>query len=373
MGKTIKFDISKSLAMNFAVFENDLKKIAENHDIPVTETIDQFILDLKNYGREGYTKNIDEITLGGVTPSILEGLISYMNKMKKTYEKKEQNDKKRKEQEEKKELNNSNKRELEEKINNLISEQKAQTELDAMKIVLNDINSGNYAFEKSKEKRKIVRELEKRISLQEAEAKKIAEEKAKEEAKAKKIAEEKAAEEAEAKAKEEARRLAIQKKVEETWKEIQKVAKRGYKAAGISESTYWIAIKHKFIEESSSLDNEEVKNQILDMFEETIIEKEDEEYFEEVKNVTRGFKYLGFYSAEIMNGMFGNSTRKVSSKNMDRFLNLRTELQRTTNEYTQIRRLLNEKTTTQGDRRILLARKQVMDKEFEKRRRESGR
>ena len=371
MGKTIKFDISKSLAMNFAVFENDLKKIAENHDIPVTETIDQFILDLKNYGREGYTKNIDEITLGGVTPSILEGLISYMNKMKKTYEKKEQNDKKRKEQEEKKELNNSNKRELEEKINNLISEQKAQTELDAMKIVLNDINSGNYAFEKSKEKRKIVRELEKRISLQEAEAKKIAEEKAKEEAKAKKIAEEKAAEEAEAKSKEEARRLAIKKKVEETWQGIQEVAKRGYKAAGASESTYWIAIKRKFVEESSSLDNEEVKNQILDMFEETIIGKEDEEYFEEVKCVTRDFKSLAYFWAGMMNSQYGTTTKRISQKNRERFSDLMRLLQG--NEYKQIKKLLNNPATPEGDRKILEARKDVMDKEFEKKRREVGR
>jgi hypothetical protein len=359
MGKTIRFDISKSLAMNFAIFENDLKNIAENHGIPVTEAIDQFVTDLKNYYEDGYTKNIEEITLGGITPKILEGLISYMNKMKKTYAKKEQQEKRRRDKEEKREVNKSNKRELEDRINDLVSQQKAETELDAMKTILNNINTGSYVFETSKEKRKIVRELVRRISLEDDKAKRIAEEKAEEEAKTK--------------AAEEARRLVIQRKVEETWQGIQEVAEKGYKASGISESAYWIAIKRKFVEESSSLDNEEVKNQILDMFEETIIEKEDEEYFEEVKNVTRGFKYLGFYSAEIMNGMFGNSTRKLSSKNMDRFLNLRAELQKTANEYTQIRRLLNEKTTTQGDRKILLARKQVIDKEFEKRRRESGR
>ncbi|MBQ2916868.1 MAG: hypothetical protein IJE59_01620 [Clostridia bacterium] len=74
-----------------------------------------------------------------------------------------------------------------------------------------------------------------------------------------------------------------------------------------------------------------------------------------------------------MNGIYGTSARKMTTKNMDRFLNLRFELQKTNNEYQQIRRLLSNKFTTEGDKRILLARKDVMDKEFDKKRIEEGR
>ncbi|MBQ2916869.1 MAG: hypothetical protein IJE59_01625 [Clostridia bacterium] len=246
MGKTIRFDISKSLAMNFAVFENDLKKIAENHGIPVTEAIDQFVLDLENYGKEGYTKKIDEITLGGLTPSILAGLISYMNKMKKAYERKEQNDKKRKEQEERKKSKDSDKKEFEEKINNLISEQKAETQLDSMKMILKDINNGNYAFDTTKEKRKIVREIEKRIELEEEKEKRIVQENAQKEAKEQ-------ARQAEIQRKteeEKERQEEIQRKVDEAWQSIQGVAKREIKKRNIKESQYWIAIRKKFVEQS---------------------------------------------------------------------------------------------------------------------------
>jgi hypothetical protein len=52
---------------------------------------------------------------------------------------------------------------------------------------------------------------------------------------------------------------------------------------------------------------------------------------------------------------------------------LRAELQESTNEYKQINKLLNNKNTIAGDKKILEARKAVIEAEFERKRKEEGR
>lgn len=347
----IKYGGTGNKASKYQVFVEKIEEIAKNSNgkITVEEVINDFISDLRNINNSDYNKKISEIEIiGEISNEMLKELPEYLLKVKdnaiqhrKKEEEKNRRQAKKLERENNEKVMEGKWQDLETTIGTLISE--GYTEIDAINSVLQDVKDKKYGFD-SKERKYITRKLQERI----VQANKREEETSQEQA----------------------RQQQIQKKVEETWKGIQEVASKGLRKKGIAESQYWIAIRDKFEQESSDLKDKDVINQILELFDETIIEKEDNEYFEDVKCTTRDFKSLAFFSAEMMNALYGTSAKKISKKNSERFYNLRTALQQSYNEYNQIQNLLDDKSTTEGDRRILLARKDVMDKEIEKRKAE---
>lgn len=368
MKRRIRFGGSNNLAISFEAMVKDLERIAEEKNVPVNEVIDDFISDLQNYNNTDYKAKLVETEITGeVSSELAKNCIAYLNKAKKRNlqlaKKKEQKNKRVEKQEQKEEFEKSWKR-VEESIHIAVSEKNEGTESEVISKILEDIHSGAYNFE-VKEKRYIVQKLKNRFLESTQREQKAAEELAKKEA-AEELARKEAAEEL---ARKEAQQAENQKRVTKIWGGIQQIANNGSREKDVKESQYWIAIRNNFVKQSS--ENEDVKNQILELIDKTIIEKEEDEYFEEVKYVTRGFKSLGFFSAEVMNAVYGTSTRKISKKNSERFYNLRKALQESNDEYKQIGKLLNDSCTSDGDRKILLARKEVIYKEKEREQREN--
>lgn len=347
----IRYGGTGNKASKYQVFVKKIEKIAEesNGGKIVEDVIDDFISDLRNIDNSDYNKKISDIEIKGeISDEVLEELINYLLKVKenairhrKKEEEKNRRQAKKIEKENREEVMKGKWQYIETTIEELISE--GHTKIDAINLVSQGIKDNKYGFD-SKEKKYIttkLQEITREVNRREEE-----------------------------KSKEQSRQEQIQKKVEETWKGIQEVASRGPVKKGVAKSQYWIAIRNKFEQESSDLKDKNVKNQILELFDETIIREEDNEYFEDIKCATRDFKSLAFFSAEMMNALYGTSAKKISTKNGERFYNLRAALQQSYNEYKQIQNLLDDKSTTEGDRRILLARKEVMDKEIEKRKSE---
>lgn len=352
MGRRIRFGGSMNSAKSFEAVIKDLERIAREKEVSIIEVIDYFLMDLRNLKNENHEKKLNEIEIKGeVSYELIKELTDYLNKTKRRYSQIEKRNANKEKRQDRISGNKAKKQELEirfREIETIIDESifKGEIEQEVIKTILEDVNNGSYNLD-TKGKKYIIQRLQERLAQAKEKEKELA--------------------------KEQARQAENQRKVEETWESIQEVAKREIKKRDIKESQYWRAIRKKFVQQSEGTKSDDVKKQILQLIDDTIIEKEDDEYFEEVKSITRDFKSLASFSVEMMNAMYGTSTTKITSRNMDRFLNLKSELQKTNNEYQQIKRLLNNKYTTQGDKRILLARKEVMDKEFEKKRKEEGR
>ncbi len=383
-------------ASKYQVFVNNLYRIAnpvdENGKVdedkrrPVEDVIDEFICDLRNINNTDYSKKIPEIDILGEIDEEMPGeLIDYLIRSKENFIKVRKKEEDRKKREAKKKERESREKEMERKFQDLENTidtlaSSGSTEIDAINSVLQDIKDRKYNFD-SKEKKYMTRKLQERIVQANQREKEAAQEKARQEkeaaqekARQEKEAAEEQARQAEIKRKadeEQARQEQIQRKVQETWRGIQEVADREQKKAEVSESRYWIAIRGKFAAESLKLKDEDVRNQILELFDEKIIEKEDDEYFKEVQAVTRNFKSLALFWVGMRNAQYGATTKRISQKNRERFSNLRDSLQG--NEYKQIKKLLDDPFTTEGDRRILLARKDVMDREYDTKRKQEGR
>lgn len=383
-------------ASKYQVFVNNLYRIAnpvdENGKVdedkrrPVEDVIDEFISDLRNINNTDYSKKIPEIDILGEIDEEMPGeLIDYLIRSKENFIKVRKKEEDRKRREAKKKERESKEEEMERKFQDLEKTidtlaSSGSTEIDAINSVLQDIKDRKYNFD-SKEKKYMTRKLQERIAQANQREKEAAQEKdrqekeaAQEKARQEKEAAEEQARQAEMKrkaAEEQARQEQIQKKVQETWRGIQAVANREQRKTGVSGSRYWIAIRRKFAEESLKLKDEDVRNQILELFDATIIEEEDKEYFDEVKSVTRDFKSLALFWAGMRNAQYGTTTKRISQKNRERFSNLMESLKG--NEYKQIKKLLEDPFTTEGDRRILLARKDVMDREYETKRKQEGR
>lgn len=350
MSINVEVNWSRNPEQNFFRLRINILNIAKEQGVPVTEIIDKFLEDLENLYKEDYKKNVEDINIKEITPSILKSLISYMNRMKKTYEKKEKDDENRQKQKEKKEASDAKKKELEEKVNELISGRSEGTELDAIKTALEDINNGQIDFG-AKDKKQIIQELEKRLEEENEKERKAAKESAKKEAA------------------EKARQAEIENKVAKTWQEIEGIADREIKK-GIKGVKCWTSIRDNFNKQESDSDDQTIRNKILGLLDEKVSQVKDDEYFEQVKYFTRDFSFLRELP-ELIKATSGVSIRKFTDKEAyDRFYDLRASLQRGISEYGQINILLENKNTTDGDRRILLARKSVMDKEIEKRKAE---
>lgn len=119
--------------------------------------------------------------------------------------------------------------------------------------------------------------------------------------------------------------------------------------------------------------SEESKKYLLELIDIDINEEKTRLYYDQVMNFTNGFQFLSEYP-EIIKATSGFTSRKFTDREAyDRFCTLRTSLQDGFSEYSQINRLLSKPNLDNGDKRILEARKRVMDKQIERKREMEGR
>ena len=146
--------------------------------------------------------------------------------------------------------------------------------------------------------------------------------------------------------------------------EIQEIVDREFAEGNIeSRAMYLKSIKSEA--RSSDKIGGKAKEYLLEMIGERIKE---ETYYEQVEDFTNGFQFLSEYP-ELVNATSGFRKRKFTDREAyDRFCDLRTKLQSGLNEYSQVNRLLEDKSINDTDKKILEARKSVIDKEIERRR-----
>ena len=109
------------------------------------------------------------------------------------------------------------------------------------------------------------------------------------------------------------------------------------------------------------------KNYFLEGIDKLIGEEIDEEYYEQVRSFTDDFKFLK-ESSEVMNAINGHSNKRKKFSDpiqYNRFCNLRNLVKKEYDEYEQISNLLKDDSVSSVDKKILEARKAVMDREKE--------
>lgn len=318
MSRKIKFDSSQNPALNFAVIVSDLRKISRDTNIPMPNIIQDFITDLNNYYSEDYNKKVEDIEINGaVSPKLLKDLEAYLKKTLKA-------DKKREQTLSKKENNKEKKSAFEQEANEELKKIKASVE--------GDITDSEYV-------KKILLEIEK--SPIGGKGRKYM-------------------------------RMKFDGEVDrfnQTWSEIEDMVESLSKTStGKTKPEYWEAIKD-IIAKGKCIKinmNDEMKSKMLMMIDDKIQDEKDNIYFEQVKQFTCGFQFLRDYSEvqQAVNGIRG--IKFTDKESFNRFFDLRSALQEGyQTEYVQIQMLLKDKKLDKGDKRILLARKEVMDRERE--------
>ncbi len=318
MSRKLKFDSSQNPAMNFAVIVKELEKIAQERDLPKTEIIDMFILDLQNYYDEEYKKKVD-IDLDGVTPVMKNSCISYLNKINRIYK---QSEKKKS----KKESNIKRKEEEQQLLQEKWIEFQEAIEGDIMDPeVMEKIISG---IENSKMSRKEKNYM--KIKLDEK-----------------------------------------RKKFIETWQGIEGMVERmSSENNNRTKPEYWQAIRDLITQRDKRLSirmDEEMEKEMISMIDDKIAFEKDELYYDQVKAFTRDFSFLR-EEAFVARAVTGTKVKKFTDReSFDRYCNLKTLLQEGyKGEYSKITELLNSDKVDNGDRRILQGRLSVMEKEAKK-------
>lgn len=318
MSRKIKFDSSQNPAMNFAVIVRELEKIAQERDLPTTEIIDMFILDLQNYYDGEYKKKVD-IDLNGVTPVMRSSFISYLNKMKRTYKQNES-------RKSKKEANVKKKADTEQKM------QKKWKEIQ-------DSIKGNIIDDQVMEK--IISDIESSdLSRKEKNYMKI------------KLDEKR-------------------KKFIETWRGIEGIVERmSSENDNKTKPEYWQAIRDLITQRDKRLSirmDEEMEKEMISMIDDKIAFEKDELYYDQVKAFTRDFSFLKEESF-VARAVTGTKVKKFTDReSFDRYCNLKTLLQEGyKGEYSKITELLNSDKVDNADKRILQGRLSVMEKETRK-------
>ena len=336
----IRFDIEQNPARNFGVIIKDLEEIARDTDNTVSTIIDMFITDMNNYYDEEYEKGLD-INIKGLTPPMRSSLLTYLNKVKKVYKQKERQDSKKEKREMKME---SNKAKTEEMENNWI-EIEAQLDLssiDKIEEVIMDIKSGKFVYElDGKEKKYVLKKLEE---------------------KSKDLV------------KEEERKEIEASKIERAMEQIEETFNENYGDNISLRIKYMQEVRTRIQNENGDIFNiklgEDAEKELLDMLSDRISEDKDQLFFDQVRIFTRDFTFLRDYS-EIINATHGYKKVKFTDlESYDRFVNLRNKLQRNYNgvdERGQIKKLLKSKKTDNGERKVLEARLESIDREIEKR------
>lgn len=318
MSKSIKFDSSQNPAKNFGMIVRNLEEISQDTGRPVTDIIDMFIVDLQNYYNEEYEKKVD-ITLKSVTPKMRSSFLSYLNKMKKEYQKKERSEKRKEERDTKRKENEAKEKEMQGKWKEVEKSLSGNiTDLDAFEKMISDIENSNF----NEEEKEFMK-----VKLDEKRAKFI-----------------------------------------ETWSRIEDIVEQSSETGNKTKLECWQAVKDLIAQRNKSLKinmNEEMEKQMISMIDEKISGEKDVLYYEQVKYFTRDFSFLREYP-ELQTAMTGSKARKFTDKeSFNRFYDLRSLLQNGYNESIQIERLLRRKDIGDADKRILTERKAVINKELE--------
>lgn len=311
MGKVILFDSSQNSAKNFEILRANLSEVANNRNMSMVEVIDGFILDLKNYFNEDYNSVTDIDLEGDVSIEVIKKCIEYMNKMKKAYQKSEKRHNRQQKRSDKKEIKKNMKEkweQLEETINGDIMDPNVREK------VMSGIK-GNSNLSKE-EKDFMVSNFNEEIQ-----------------------------------------------KFNEMWNDIQNIVEEQINSKQATKLECWKTVR-KLIENKNV--DEKMKTQITSLIDKKIAEEKDNIYFEETKRFTDNFKFLKGYP-EVYYASVGKKEKRFTDREaFDRFFELRALLQKGSNEYSEISKLLGNKEISEGDKRILTARIEVMDKEASK-------
>ncbi len=342
----VKYDQNQNPEKNFGFVKKRLKDLAEQNNISLLESID---LVLKRLEENGDETEVEEINLGGIIPSIKVELISYIKKIRKNTVRYESESNKRKKQEEKKKLKEAEQEKfeanwelLEQQIDDLILASKDKSEEEILLQLIADLENREFKKDFSESERKYIsNKLNEKLN----DARDRSERKENDINNAKKFLD-----------------------------EIQRIAEREYESGNVkSKAKYLRAIRDSITGEDGS--NEfgiELESDTKDYFLQeidTIIDAEtDNEYYEQVRAFTEDFKFLR-ETPEVVDAIKGHSNKRTKftdSKQYNRFYTLRGFVQKGYDEYEQISKLLMSNKVSNIDKKILEARKSVMDREKEK-------
>ena len=411
MGEEIKIDLNdkKNRIIMYNRIKNKSLENGKEYDISETEMIDKVINYIQNYRKEGYIKpeELDFLEFGTeIDQIIIKELIAYLNNAKK----KIKDEEKRKSRREKKEAENQKNIERYNEVEKTISffAEEGINEIDAITKYINDIHEGKIQIESKTERKYILERLNKKLAS-------LKEQKKKEEiAKIKKInnawdevrtslddeilktPDEKSvlekfisdiegdeeildSDQKEFVLKKLNDRLGIaiekdnieRKNAEKIMEKVSSVAKSEEEKGIKSKIEIWTHIRKMLIGENKSSEiqlemSEKCEEYISSFIDQIIQDEKDQVYFEQTEAFTRGFSFLGEYS-ESAYAKHGHVDAKFTDKEAyDRFYRLRESVRRSSDEEDQIGWLLRKGKIDSGDRRILEARKEVIQKEKER-------
>lgn len=354
MSRNIVIKADQNPEKNFYRLRQDLLRIAHDRGIGVIEVIDEVMEDLQNLGNSDYVTKAKEFEISGsISPKILNSLKAYLMKMRKNF--------KDIENKEKKKEKSSDTEEKWRKIEEIIDKIEKTGELTKKEIiqgVISSIKSGSFEYKfDSKEKKTILKRLNGIID----EIDRQEEEKTR-------------------KQQEEIERKEMQKEnIEKAMLLIQEIADREYEAGNIkNKASYLSTIRDAIIGKDESINiginmDDETEEKLLKLIDDRIELEKNAMYFEQVKRFTKGFQFLKEYP-EIVNATHGNSklNKFTDSESYSRFCNLRELLQKEYNETIGIQLLIKSREVDDTDIRILLARKEVIDIEKERKRKIEG-
>lgn len=303
--------MNKNDYLIFGRIAKRLEMIAEKSNKPTSEIIDIFITDLQSYNQEGYENKMN-IDLENLTPYIRNKLITYLNKIKKTYKAKEVSKANSKKKYDSEKQMQEKWRQFEKTVDGNI------TDPEVIKNIMDDIENSDLS---RKEKDFMKAQLDEKS-----------------------------------------------KKFNETWKSIEAIVEReSTENSGKTKPEYWQSIRELIVNRDKKLGikmNEEMEKQMISMIDERIASEKDNIYYEQVRCFTYDFTFLRD-DPLVVRAISGAGRKKFTDReSYDRYCNLRSILQKGhSREYSKIERLLSEGKVDNGDRRILEQRMKVMAKE----------
>ena len=373
MSEDIKVNLSKNNARNYSKYTGLIEKLEENAEgKPMSEVINDFISDLINHGREGYTNKIDAFSLQGLTPAIVDSLVKYLRIKKKEYEKVEKQEKKQA----KSNQIEAKWEEFQGAIDESILSGEQGSEVEILERFISSLKDKTIEYDlDSKERKEILKRLKNRLENINKEAAEMEEKRRQEEAE---IEERRRQEEAKrkaeaAEAEEKRKQEEAKRKAEEAMNQIQEISDREYKSGRIDNRLGFLnKIREAITGEGEGIDlgakmGEVSQEHLLGMLDGKI---KDELYYEQVKVYTNNFEFLRDYP-EFVKADHGARERKkfTDFEAHSRFCDLASSLgEKSYDENTAIQQMLLNKDITEIDRRILTERREVLEKQIERKR-----
>ena len=334
--RDIKFDAEQNPARNFGSIVKDLEEISKKSGIPMTTILDMVLSDILNRGKEGYELKVN-YKINGLSPNIKPRLISYLKQMKGHYKDKEAKERRKVKREEKMKSGKERQQEIEDKCSVIESEIEGIS-LDELTKLISDIKDGKSTYDlDSKEKKILLKKLRDKLEVLNNN--------------------------------EEERQNRQKAKI--AFEQIEEIYSNNF-GNDVNDTTdkiikYFSEVKKAIEGKSKGIFNIKIgaksEKILIELLDKKII---DETYFGQVEKFTDGFKFLR-ENSEIYTASKGRRKVKFTDlKSFDRFIDLRSKLQRIDGSEEQaIRRLLRNKKIDDIDKRILQARKNVIEKERE--------